>query len=70
MDMVATEVERLVAALETVGETDEGIRDLVGLTESDKAAIAETLKRLPDPSEAREGATVKAPSIFKMTFWR
>ena len=69
MGTVATEIERLVAALETVGETDEGIQDLVGLSEADKATIAEALKRLPDPSEAGEGATVKAPGIFKMYFW-
>ena len=69
MGTVVIEVERLVAALETVGETDEGIQNLAGLSEADKAAIAQALKSLPDPSEAGQGATIKAPSILTMSHW-
>ena len=69
MSTVATEVEKLAAALETMSETDAGVEDLVGLSEADKAAIAEALERLPDLDRSAEGATVKPPSIFRMVFW-
>ena len=69
MSTVATEVEKLAAALETLGRTDAGVEDLVGFSEADKAAIADALERLPDLDRSAGGATVKAPSIFTMTFW-
>lgn len=69
MSTVATEVERLAAALETMSETDAGVEDLAGLSEADKSAIAEAMEQLHDLDGNAEGATVKAPSIFKMTFW-
>ena len=68
MSTATIEIERLAAALETVGEAGAGVEDLAGLSEADKSAIAEALERLPDLD--REGAAVKAPSIFTMVFWK
>lgn len=69
MNTAASEVEKLAAVLEAVGKTDAGVEDLAGLSEEDKSAIAEALERLPNLDRSADGASVKAPSIFKMTFW-
>ena len=69
MSTEATEVEKLAAAVETLGGTDAGVEDLAGLSEADKSAIAEALERLPDLDRSAGGATVTAPTIFTMRFW-
>ena len=69
MFAAATEVKKLAAMLETVGETDAGVEDLAGLSEADRTSIAEALEKLPDPDRAAGASTVKAPSIFQMYFW-
>ena len=69
MNTVTTEVEKMAAVLETMGRTDAGVEDLVDFSEADRAALADALERLPDLDPSAGGATVKAPSIFTMTFW-